>query len=93
MHATEREGQKKLIPVFQKRREILKGIPKFWPVALLRNSLLSFHLTHSADQSALGYLEDLWIEKDPQEMRCFKLEFVCLFISLRLLPPALTRLV
>ncbi|KAF9452564.1 hypothetical protein P691DRAFT_772190, partial [Macrolepiota fuliginosa MF-IS2] len=71
----EREGQKKLIPVFQKRREVVKAIPKFWPVALMRNSLLSFHIQHRADRSALSFLEDLWVEKDPQELRCFKLEF------------------
>jgi len=73
--AIEREGQKKLIPVFQKRREVLKSIPRFWPVVLMRHSLVSFHLTHTADQSALAYLEDIWVEKDPQELRCFKLEF------------------
>jgi template-activating factor I len=72
----EREGQKKLIPAFQKRREVLKAIPKFWPVALMRNGLLAFYMTHSADQSALAYLEDVWIEKDPAELRAFKLEFV-----------------
>ncbi|KXN83617.1 Protein SET [Leucoagaricus sp. SymC.cos] len=73
--AIERESQKKLIPVFQKRRDVLKGIPKFWPVSLMRNNLMAFHLTHSADQSAMAYLEDLWVEKDPAEQRAFKLEF------------------
>lgn len=73
--AIEREGQKKLIPVLQKRREVLRSIPGFWPVALMKHRLLSFHLQHNADQSALSYLEDVWVEKDPQELRCFKLEF------------------
>ncbi|KAJ3555857.1 hypothetical protein NP233_g12105 [Leucocoprinus birnbaumii] len=73
--AIEREGQKKLIPIFKKRREVLKAIPKFWPVALMRNEMVSLHLTISADQSALSYLEDVWVEKDPAELRAFKLEF------------------
>jgi len=81
--AIEREGQTKLIPVLQKRREVLRSIPGFWPVALMKHSLLSFHLQHNADKSALSYLEDVWVEKDPQELRCFKLEFVSL-ISLNI---------
>lgn len=72
----EREGQKRLIPVLQKRRGVLKSIPGFWPVALMKHSLLSFHLQHNGDKHALSYLEDVWVEKDPQELRCFKLEFV-----------------
>jgi len=71
----ERNAQTKLVPVYEKRREILKTIPKFWPVALMNSSLFAIHAQHSADQSALSYLEDLWIARDPSELRCFTLEF------------------
>ncbi|KAF7784702.1 hypothetical protein Agabi119p4_867 [Agaricus bisporus var. burnettii] len=73
--AIERDGQKKLMPIFEKRRELLKSIPNFWSVALIRHSLLSFQLAIGADQDALSYLEDLWVEKDPRETRCFKIDF------------------
>jgi hypothetical protein len=74
--SSEREAQKKLVPVYQKRRQVLKGIEKFWPVALLHNSLFQFHAQHPVDQLALSYLEDLWIERDSEEARCYTIEFV-----------------
>lgn len=73
--AIELESQAKLRPVYEKRREVLKSIPKFWPVALLNNSLFMFHAQHSADQSALMYLEDVWLSRDAVEPRCYTLEF------------------
>ncbi|KAG5728575.1 Protein SET [Termitomyces sp. T112] len=71
----ERFGQKKSAPVYERRREVVKTIPKFWPVALMNNSGFAFHVQHSADQLALSYLEDLWIERDPIEPRCYTIEF------------------
>lgn len=71
----ERHAQERLQPVFEKRREVVKSIPKFWPVALMNNSLFAFHAQHSADQSALMYLEDVWMARDTAEPRCFTLEF------------------
>jgi len=71
----ERESQKKFLPVYQKRREILKGIPKFWAVALLGKPEIMFQCQHIQDQIALSYLEDVWIERDPAESRCFTIEF------------------
>lgn len=43
----------------------------------MRHSLFNYHAQHNADQTALSYLEDLWVEKDPNEHRCFTIEFVC----------------
>lgn len=63
-------------PVYEKRRPVVKGIPKFWPVALLNHHLVAMHAQHNSDQAALSYLEDLWVERDPAESRCFTLEFV-----------------
>jgi template-activating factor I len=71
----ERQAQLKLIPVYQKRREVVCTIEKFWPVALMNNAVIAFHAQHSADQRALSFLEDLWVERDKQEPRCYTIEF------------------
>ncbi|KAL0576577.1 hypothetical protein V5O48_005409 [Marasmius crinis-equi] len=71
----EREAQKQLIPVYEKRRQVVKTIPKFWPIALLNHTLFAIHAQHHADQLALSYLEDVWIERDPNELRCYTIEF------------------
>ena len=70
------QSQEKHAPFLRKRREILKSIPKFWPVALLNHPNISIHAVHHQDQVALSYLEDVWLARDPKEMRCFTLEFV-----------------
>lgn len=71
----ERRAQQTLIPVFEKRRSVVKSIPKFWPVALLNNSVFVIHAQHNTDRLALTYLEDLWIVRDPVESRAFTVEF------------------
>ncbi|KAJ7596641.1 hypothetical protein C8J56DRAFT_917945 [Mycena floridula] len=71
----DRQAQALLVPVYEKRRPILKAISKFWPVALTNQSVFAFHVQHSADQLALTYLEDVWIARDPVEMRCYTVEF------------------
>ncbi|EMD41636.1 hypothetical protein CERSUDRAFT_110207 [Gelatoporia subvermispora B] len=71
----ERRAQAKLAPVYEKRREIVKSITKFWPVALMNHGMFALHAQHLSDQVALSYLEDLWIVRDPVETRCFTLEF------------------
>jgi template-activating factor I len=63
--------------VYEKRRAVTRGIAKFWPVALMNNGGISIHVTHKTDQVALSYLEDIWVEKDEKEPRCFTIEFVC----------------
>lgn len=72
----ERVAQQKLSAAYAKRREIVKSIPKFWPVALMNNEMVAVHIQHSADQLALSYLEDLWVERDKAEPRCYTIEFV-----------------
>ena len=74
--------QERFAPFLEKRREVLKGIPKFWPVALLNHPTVSVHAAHHRDQVALSYLEDVWLVRDPKERRCFTLEFVRCFGSL-----------
>jgi template-activating factor I len=72
----ERRAQEQLTPVYQQRREALKNIPKFWPVALLKHSLFALQAQHDADRLALSYLEDVWVVRDPREPKVFTLEFV-----------------
>jgi template-activating factor I len=72
----ERRAQEQLTPVYQQRREALKNVPKFWPVALLKHSLLAVQTQHEADRLALSYLEDVWVVRDPREPKVFTLEFV-----------------
>ena len=74
--STERHAQLTLIPVYEKRRQVTKAIPKFWPVALMNHNMFAFHVQHSADQLALSHLEDLWVARDPKEPRCYTVEFV-----------------
>ncbi|KAF9458361.1 hypothetical protein BDZ94DRAFT_1284904 [Collybia nuda] len=71
----ERQAQAKLIPVYEKRRQVIRGIPKFWPVALMNHTLFAYHVQHSADQLALTYLEDVWVARDVAEPRAYTIEF------------------
>jgi len=71
----ERRAVKMLLPVYEKRRSVLKAIPKFWAVALMNNGMFALHAQHTADQVALSYLEDVWLARDTLETRCFVLEF------------------
>jgi len=71
----ERQAQAYLRPLYEKRRQVIKSIPNFWPVAMMNNSTLAYHIQHNADQTALSYLEDVWVEKDVKEHRCFTIEF------------------
>lgn len=64
--------------MYEKRRVVLKSIPKFWPVALMNSEVFGLQAVHSDDQLALSYLEDLWLVRDPVESRAFTLEFVSL---------------
>ena len=75
-HPIEFLTQENYAPFFRKRREALKAIPKFWPVALLNHPTVSIHDVHHQDKVALNYLEDVWLTRDPEEKRCFTLEFV-----------------
>lgn len=62
--------------MYEKRRAVLKAIPKFWPVALMNSEMFALQAVHYDDQHALSYLEDLWLVRNPVETRAFTLEFV-----------------
>ena len=72
-----------MVPVYEKRRAVLKAINKFWPVALMNHPMLAMHVQHNSDQAALSYLEDVWLTRDAVESRCFTLEFVSAAFLLR----------
>ena len=72
----ERRAQEALYPVYERRRAVLKGISRFWPVALMNHNMFALHAQHNSDQVALSYLEDVWVARDQKESRCFTLEFV-----------------
>ncbi|KDQ54794.1 hypothetical protein JAAARDRAFT_37898 [Jaapia argillacea MUCL 33604] len=71
----ERNAQKHLLPVYEKRRTVTKAIPKFWPVALLNHPTIAMSAQHNTDQIALSYLEDVWITREAAEPRCFSIQF------------------
>ncbi|KAF7367241.1 hypothetical protein MSAN_00785900 [Mycena sanguinolenta] len=73
--SSDRIGQAKMMPAYEARRAIAKSIEKFWPVALMNHSHFAVFAQHNADQQALSYLEDLWIERNPVEPRCYTIEF------------------
>ncbi|KAH8120660.1 hypothetical protein DFH11DRAFT_82001 [Phellopilus nigrolimitatus] len=73
--ANDRENHKRLAPVYAKRREYVKTVPKFWSVALMNCGQFGIHVQHIDDQKALIALEDVWVERDPAESRTFSLEF------------------
>ncbi|KAJ8517024.1 hypothetical protein ONZ45_g5713 [Pleurotus djamor] len=73
--ALERVAQQKLSVAYAKRREVVKTIPKFWPVAFMNNDLIAVYAQHGSDQLALSYLEDFWVNRDKDEPRCYTLEF------------------
>ena len=85
----ERRAQEKMVPVYEKRRAVVKAINKFWPVALMNHEMIGVHAQHNADQAALSYLEDVWLVRDPVESRCFTLEFVSNLSCLLGNPPPL----
>lgn len=79
--------------MYEKRREVLKGITKFWPVALMNSEMIALQTVHYDDQNALSFLEDVWLVRNPQESRAFTLEFVSVpwAPDVNATPPALPR--
>lgn len=44
----------------------------------MNHPLIGLQAQHDVDRTALSYLEDLWVVRDPVEPRCFTIEFVSL---------------
>jgi hypothetical protein len=64
--------------LFEKRRQTLKNIPRFWPTAFANHADLEALTQHREDVLVLGNLSDVWVERDPNEPRAYTIEFVCL---------------
>jgi len=71
----ERQEIAKYAASYEKRRAITKTIANFWPVALMHHDIILVHVQHNFDQTALNYLEDVWVTRDPVEHRAFNIEF------------------
>ena len=63
--------------LYEKRKQFIKYIPKFWPVAILRNSYIR-SIFDEEDVEVLTYLQDVDVKRYPQEPRAFTLELVSL---------------
>ena len=72
----ERAAQKKLGEAWAKRRELLKTIPKFWPVALMNDPRFALHVQYPDDRKAFMHLEDVWVQRDAEEPRSFTVSLV-----------------
>ena len=68
-------------PIYEKRKQVIKTIPNFWPIAILRHSFLR-SMFDDDDMDALGHLVDVDVKPLPQEPRVFTLEFVSYPIDL-----------
>jgi len=77
--AVELLSQEKHAPVWEKRRHVLKTIPRFWPTALINHPMFSIHAAHAHDHAALSHLEDVWVSRNPEEKRCFTVGLVQYF--------------
>ncbi|QRV99502.1 Nucleosome assembly protein (NAP) [Ceratobasidium sp. AG-Ba] len=61
--------------VYQKRREAVKTLPRFWGTALAQHDQLAVYMAGPDDLKALTHLSDLWVEYDEVEPRAFTVNF------------------
>jgi hypothetical protein len=73
---TERQTQELLNRAYVKRREALRKIDKFWPVALTRRCYIVLSQLDPLDLYAPSYVEDVGVVRDKLEPRIFTTEFV-----------------
>ncbi|KAF9518477.1 hypothetical protein BS47DRAFT_1289656 [Hydnum rufescens UP504] len=71
----EYEAAFRLEKVFEERRAVLKNIPGFWPTALHNHALLAAASGYADDQKALGFLQDVWVARNPRDHRAYTIEF------------------
>ncbi|KAF8883898.1 hypothetical protein CPB84DRAFT_1965095, partial [Gymnopilus junonius] len=71
----ELEEIKRLIPVYEDRRQFIKRIPNFWAIAFWRHVGLATDLQHEEDMAILKHLVDVWINRNPIEPRAYTIEF------------------
>jgi len=66
---------KTLDELYVRRTKVVKNIPKFWAVALLRHATLMAEFETPEDKDAIQYLEDLTIVRNPVEPRAYTINF------------------
>ncbi|KAF9111926.1 hypothetical protein BGX27_004235 [Mortierella sp. AM989] len=59
-----------MTPIFEKRREVIAKIPKFWPTVLQMSHAVS-EMSEPRDVPALDHLTDVWVKYDPKDPRLF----------------------
>ncbi|KAG8699684.1 hypothetical protein FRC09_006459 [Ceratobasidium sp. 395] len=60
---------------YQKRREAVKALPRFWGTALAQHDQLAVLISGQDDMKALSHLTDLWVEHGSTEHRAFTIFF------------------
>ncbi|KAG8903140.1 hypothetical protein FRB99_003683 [Tulasnella sp. 403] len=71
----DREAEARFKPIYEKRRDTLAKIDKFWPIAIGKHPELDAYIQINEDQQALSHLKDVNVIRDPKETRAFILEF------------------
>ncbi|KAG0213349.1 hypothetical protein BGX28_004687 [Mortierella sp. GBA30] len=63
-----------MLPIYERRREVIAKIPKFWSVVCQNHEAFGAMLTE-ADLPILEHLTDLWVKHDPKDSRNFDIIF------------------
>ncbi|KAK3827698.1 MAG: hypothetical protein J3Q66DRAFT_320910 [Benniella sp.] len=61
-------------PVYEKRREVIAKLPKFWSVVIQNHSEL-LQVNEATDLPILEHLTDIWVNYDPKDSRNFDIIF------------------
>ncbi|RIA93184.1 hypothetical protein C1645_763039 [Glomus cerebriforme] len=59
-------------PIYEKRKNVLKKIPKFWSTVLTKRIFVAQYLA-TDDYSVIQYIDDLTVEKDENSLYNFKI--------------------
>ncbi|KAF9963916.1 hypothetical protein BGZ65_006326 [Modicella reniformis] len=63
-----------MLPIYEKRREVIARIPKFWSAVMQNHRGLS-ELIEEVDLPVLEHLTDLWVKHDTKDARSYEIIF------------------
>jgi template-activating factor I len=63
---------KALKPIYEKRKEILKKIPKFWSQVFMKRAYIGQYLS-TDDYSVVQFIDDVTVEMDENSLESFKI--------------------
>ncbi|KAI8354384.1 hypothetical protein B0O80DRAFT_450935 [Mortierella sp. GBAus27b] len=63
-----------MLPVYEKRREVIAKLPNFWSIVIHKNGEL-LQLNEATDLPILENLTDVWVKYDPKDSRNFEIIF------------------